>query len=626
MRCLERRSGGQRRPARLRRHSSPICACESCPETGIILSSAEDCSVALWRSAACMAAKAEASELGRLFVPDDGASSYAWILPPSHLERLRAGPLYRLRRADVAPADVAAEADAAAAAYTRDESVSSRDDGEVASAAALAAARAWRGPSALVVLVARLPDAAPQCATATLWEFPLPSPPPFATAVSAADRAAVAALPPPTRVALWRDIFAGPPPPENADEADEDDRVGVIGPTLCRRTAVLAVVTPDGGIALRDLCTGEETQLESLREARASELRNVVCDEHAGATGSKQLLLESREQQMSVIDVEADATVSRFSLPSEQLPIMYSDRVAAWLPSASRHLITGEAVPLSPYGRAHNDANTLRVATRRDGPNVVADRDAEAAAAAAAREAPWLHPKRPCVVLYRLWDCCAGRVVARIALPALRGEGDGGPLAWNGNVVTLDALTPGEDVFSALVLAPVPMDAKGRALGALHLWRSSDAAMTKLPDGAALRPQQTDLPPPGMYGGGGGLGQYFPELGMEPHEAPPPLQHGAQVPDAANWAEAAAAIEQLMPGAFASAFGGHPQTVSPPFQLGLTEAVTWRWAVVAEYAAGGNSLHAPGSLTVLDMLGSSSTASTRAQPRQAAAAAGGGAD
>ena len=613
MRCLERRAGGQRRPARLRRHSLPICACESCPESGIVLSSAEDCSVALWRSAACMAAKAEAAELGRLFIPADGTSSYAWILPPSHLSRLRAGPLYRLRRADVAPADVAAEADAAAAAYARDESVSSRDDGEVPSAAALAAARAWRGPSALVVLVARLPDAAPQCATATLWEFPLPSPPPFAAAVTAADRAAVAALPPPTRVALWRDVFAGPPPPENADEADEDDRVGVIGPTLCRRSALLAVITPDGGVALRDLCTGAELQPASLREARASQLRNVVCDEHAGAAGAKQLLLESREQQMSVIDVEADAPVCRFTLPRTQLPIMYSDRVAAWLPPASRHLITGEAVNLAPYGRAINDANALRVATRRDGAWVVADRDAEVAAAAAAREAPWLAHDTPCVVLYRLWDCCTGRVVARVALPALRGEADGGPLAWNGNVVTLDALTPGQEVFSALVLAPEPTDAKGRASGALHLWRSSDGAMTKLPDGAALRPRQTD-PPPNMYPHAGGVGQFFPEIGMM-HPVPHP-----QVPDGANWAEAAAAIEQLMPGAFAAAFGG-PQMASPPFQLGLTEAVSWRWAVVAEYAAGGNALHAPGSLLVLDMLGSS-TASARAQPQQAAAAAG----
>jgi hypothetical protein len=103
VRCLERRAGGQRRPARLCRHTRPVCALDACPESGLVLTSAEDGSVSLWRSAAAMA-RAEDAELGHLLVPADGAASYAWVLPPAHLARLRAGPLYRNRAAASADA------------------------------------------------------------------------------------------------------------------------------------------------------------------------------------------------------------------------------------------------------------------------------------------------------------------------------------------------------------------------------------------------------------------------------------------------------------------------------------------------------------------------------------------
>jgi len=582
VRCLERRAGGQRRPARLRVHRMPVCACDACPVSGLVLTAAEDTSACLWRSAGAMAARGEAALLAR--VESEGPSSYAWLLPPVHLARLRASPLYRLRcaageRAAAAASETAPPAlDAAAEAASADDAAEAAFvalSGSAASNGGVAASRAWRGASALVVLVSRLPDSAPQCASATLWEFPLPAPPPFASVPTDDDAERLAALPPPSRVAIWRDIFAGPPPPADAAEAEEDDRVGVIGPTLCKGSAMLAAIAADGGITLRDLCTGCELRPEALRDARALQLRNVVCDEHAGS-GGRQMLLESRTQQMTVIDVEADAQVVRFQLPRQQLPIMYSDRVAAWLAPASRFLVTGEAVALPPYGKASNDANTLRVATRRDGPDCVCDAAAERAAAAAARDAPWLAPGQASVVLYRLWDCVRGRVAARIALPALRGEAEGGALAWNGNLVTLDALSPGCNAVSALLVAPEPAGARGRAAGALRLWRSDQGATLPLPDCAALQPREADAAQPPQHPA---LHALF--AGMDP----------------AEWGDAPGGFGHFFPpDLLAAALGAPP----PPFQLGLTEAVSWRWAVIAEYAAGHNALHAPGSLTVLD--------------------------
>ena len=586
VRRLERRAGGQRRPAHLRAtHQRPVCACDACPESGLVLTSSEDCNLVLWRSAAAMAACGDDAELARFALPfDDGPCSSAWLLPPRHLARLRAGPLYRLRGPQAADERAALLGDdAAGAAHALDDEFPHAEAGasresEASLAAGLAASRAWRGPSALLLTVLRPLDAEPQCATATLWEVPLPAEPPFGADWRAADDVAP---PPPSRVAMWHDIFAGPTPPQDAEEAEEDDRVGSIGATLCKSSASIAVLTPDGGVALRDLCTGEELRPEALRFARAAELRNCVCDEHA-SNGSRHMLLESRAQLMTLIDVEGDAQLSHFALPRQQLPLMFSERAAAWLPQASRVLITGQCVALDPLGGARDDAMRLRRATRDDGAGVSCDRNAEVAAAAAARAAPWFAHADPAVVLYRLWDCAAGAAVARVALPALRSEAEGGALSWNGNVVTLDAFTPGEDVFTALLVSPQPAGGRGRVAGALHLWRSSGGGATvKLPDTATLRPRHDEAlphPAPGEMGGGmpAAFQAMFPGVAHDP-----------------QWAHLVAALGQAtLPPAL------------PPFQFGFTEAVSWRWAVVAEYAAAGeDALHLPGSLFVLDMLG-----------------------
>ena len=83
VRCLERRAGGLQQPTRLRPHTDTVTACDADFSSGLVVTAAKDGSVALWRSAAAMAAQGAGALVGRC----QHATSVrqAWILQPQHL-------------------------------------------------------------------------------------------------------------------------------------------------------------------------------------------------------------------------------------------------------------------------------------------------------------------------------------------------------------------------------------------------------------------------------------------------------------------------------------------------------------------------------------------------------------
>jgi hypothetical protein len=83
VRPLERRAGGQRRPAKLRAHTAAVSICDADAESGLVLTCSDDATMRLWRSAAAMCSLGEEASLG--VCSNDNPAFAAWILPQAHL-------------------------------------------------------------------------------------------------------------------------------------------------------------------------------------------------------------------------------------------------------------------------------------------------------------------------------------------------------------------------------------------------------------------------------------------------------------------------------------------------------------------------------------------------------------
>jgi hypothetical protein len=262
-----------------------------------------------------------------------------------------------------------------------------------APAQADAAPLRWQGPAALVVCVLRGDDATPLVRPARLWEFPLP-------AGTGDGPAGAAALPPPRLAATWTDAFVGPPRMDNPLALDADV---VVGPELCRDSASMPCIMPEGGIALRDCATGTVAPLQGAEAVTAASLRSIRLSARPG--GARHVLLESRMQRFMHLDADAGALLGDFVLPCTQRPLMHLYNFEPWLPAAGRTMLTGQLVSLPYGGSAAADAVALRAATQYDGLWTAANTAAERAAAVEARTLVTLLPS---VVLYRIIDCASG--------------------------------------------------------------------------------------------------------------------------------------------------------------------------------------------------------------------------